>query len=246
MWQRAGLLAGAAILVGACSVDVGAGTAASSPSVTPGARPLPVGQSDLAPGRYVTDEQFPVRITFEVPDGWFAWISNAQIAGVVVNNGIGDGASGWGVTFWIVDNVYSDQCDPGSKVDPPVGPTVDDLVTALSSLPGYRATAPVDAIVSGFPGVEFELTAPEYGEECLQHRTWSTPSDEPRVMLPGETNRLQILNVDDVRVVVAIVEYAHTTEFEQLRGIPLDPNAHAADQPELRQILESIRIESWS
>jgi len=54
----------------------------------------------------------------------------------------------------------------------------------------------------------------------------------------------EILDVDGVRLVLAIVEYAHTTEFEQSLGIPYDANAHVADHPELRQILDSVRIES--
>ena len=65
-------------------------------------------------------------------------------------------------------------------------------------------------------------------------------------MYPGETNRIQILDVDGVRLVVAIVEYAHTTEYEQDLGIPFDADAHVADQPELRAMLESMRIESRS
>ena len=215
-----------------------------APSPTPIPQSLPNGGPNLAAGSYVIDEPFPVRITFDVPDGWFSWISNAYIAGVIVDNGVGDGGSGWGTTFWIVDNVYADPCDPGSQLDPPLGPSVDDLVTALASLPGYEATAPVDITASGFSGVELELTAPDYGEECPQHRTWTAESSEPRAMLPGETSRVRVLDVDGVRLVHIITEYAHTTEYEQELGIPYDANAHAADQPELRQILDSIRIES--
>ena len=63
-------------------------------------------------------------------------------------------------------------------------------------------------------------------------------------MLPDETNRIQILDVDGVRLVLTVVEYAHTTEYEQASGIPFDAYAHTADQPELRQMLDSMRIES--
>lgn len=217
----------------------------ATPSPTPIAQSFPNGGPNLAPGRYAVDDPFPVRITFDVPEGWFSWVANADVAGLLVDNGVGNGGSGWGVTFWIVDNVYADPCDPSTELEPPLGPSVDELVTALSRLPGYEATTPTDVTVSGFSGVELELTAPEYGEECPTHRTWSAATfSEPRAMLPGETNRLQVLDVDGVRVVIVIVEYAHTTEFEQAAGTPLDPDAHAADQPELRQILDSIRMES--
>ena len=212
-----------------------------SPTSTP--QPFPNGQSDLPPGTYMIAEPFPVQIAFDVPDGWFAWISNADAAGMIVDTGTGQG-SGYGVTFWIVDNVYSDPCDPATQLDPPLGPSVDDLVAALSNLPGYRATDPVEVTISGFSGVQFELTAPDYGDECPTHHTWTARASEPRGMLPGETNVLRILDVDGVRLVISSVEYAHTTEIEQAQGIPYEADAHLADQAELRQIIDSIRIES--
>lgn len=243
-------LAAAAVVVAALLGIrfLGPGLSIGGPEATPSPTPIPQsfpnGGPNLSPGAYVIDEPFPVRITFDVPDGWFSWISTANVAGLIVDNGVGDGGSGWGTTFWIVGNVYADPCDPGSLLDPPLGPSVDDLVTALASLPGYEATAPVDITVSGFLGVEFELTAPDYGEECPQHRTWTAERSEPRAMLPGETSRVRILDVDSVRLVQIITEYAHTTEYEQALGIPYDPNDHVADQPGLRQILDSTRIES--
>lgn len=212
--------------------------APSDPASTPTPEPM---------GAYVIDDPFPVRITYDVPEGWCIWVSNAAVYGLVVDNVVDGRAeecnSGWGPTFWIVDNVYSDPCDPNSELEPSLGPSVDDLVAALTSLPGYEATTPAEVTVSGFPGVEFELTAPEYGDECPHHRTWSTAS-VARSMMPGETNRIQILDVDGVRLALTIVEYAHTTEYEQSLGLPFDANAHVADQPELRRMLESIHFES--
>lgn len=200
--------------------------------------------SNLSPGTYAIEAPFPVRVTLDLPDGWFSWASNASVVGLVVDNSMGDGASGWGPAFWIVDNVYADPCDPTSKREPKLGPSVDDLVAALTSLPGYETTVPTNVTVSGFSGMELELTAPEYGDECPAHRTWSTAGSDPREMLPGETNRIQILDVDGTRLVLSIVEYAHTTEFEESLGISFDADAHVADQPELRRILDSMRIES--
>ena len=220
--------------------NVGGPNAPSGPTSIPETIP---NQTSLTPGSYAIDDAFPVRITLDVPAGWFAWISNAEVAGLMIENDE-DTGSGWGPAFWIVDNVRTDPCDSSSELDPPLGSSVDDLVTALTSLPGYEATAPTDVTVSGFSGVEFELTAPEYGEECADHLTWTTAGSEPRGMMPGELNRIQILDVDGVRLVITIVEYAHTTEIEQADGIPFDADDHAADQPELRQILDSVRLES--
>jgi hypothetical protein len=211
------------------------------PSPTP--TPQSIHEGSLSPGTYMIDDPFPVRITFDVPDGWCSWISSSDVTGLVVDNRVEDCNSGWGPAFWIVRNVFADPCEITSQLDPQLGPSVDDLVAALASLPGYEATTPTEVTVSGFSGVEFELTAPEYGDECPDHRTWST-SSVSRTMLPGEMNRIQILDVDGVRLVLTIVEYAHTTEYEQSLGIPFDANAHTADQPDLRQMLDSMRIES--
>jgi hypothetical protein len=44
-----------------------------------------------------------------------------------------------------VDNVVADPCsdqETAELLDPPVGPSVDELATAISSLEGYEATAP--------------------------------------------------------------------------------------------------------
>ena len=224
---------------------LGVGPNMGGPEPTPEPTPVPRIFSQgatLTPGNYLITQPFPVDITFAVPDGWYSWVSNASAAGMMVDNG--SGGSGWGVTFWIVDNVYADPCDPDSLLQPSLGPSVDDLVAALNSLPGYAASDPVNISVSGFSGVQIELTAPEYGEECPTHVTWSATSSEPRSMQPGETNQVRILDVDGVRLVINSVEYAHTTEIEQAAGVPYEADAHAADQVELRQIMDSIRIES--
>lgn len=214
--------------------------------VDPTATPTPTGTAVADPGGrrpYVIDAPFPVRITLELPDGWRSWASTADLHGLVVDNAMGEGNSGWGPAFWIVQNVYADPCDSDSGLDPQLGPSVDDFVAAVAKLPGYQATAPTPVTVSGFDGVQFELTAPEYGDDCAAHRTWTT-SSYTRSMEPGETNRIQVLDVDGVRLVLTIVEYAYTTEYEESLGIPFDANAHVADQPELREILASMRIES--
>lgn len=224
------------------SPNVG-GPGPADPSATFSSTPAEASASTPSARTYRIDAPFPVRITLDVPDGWRSWASTADVHGLVVDNAMGEGNSGWGPAFWIVENVYADPCDSGSPLDPQLGPSVDDLVAALAGLPGYEATAPTPVTVGGFDGVEFELTAPEYGDDCGAHRTWSTPSFT-RSMFPGETNRIQVIDVDGVRLVLAIVEYAYTTEYEQSLGIPFDADAHVADQPELREILASMRIES--
>ena len=70
--------------------------------------------------------------------------------------------------FWTAENLYADPCNPTSgELEPPIGPSVDDLVAALSKQRGFRATDPVDVTVGAFRGREIVLTALDLGERLL-------------------------------------------------------------------------------
>ena len=72
-----------------------------------------------------------------------------------------------------VGNIYADPCQ-WELVDPPFGPTVDDLVSAWANVPGFDATATSDVTVDGYAGKQIEFTVPDYNEdEC---RTGGTAS----------------------------------------------------------------------
>ena len=69
----------------------------------------------------------------------------------------GDTAPAW-LTFNIVDEVFPDPCGaPGDRHLDPAGPTVDDLVTALTHIKGYDAGAVTNVNVGGLPAKSFEL-----------------------------------------------------------------------------------------
>lgn len=210
-WRRATVLTLIALLATACGVDVGASASdsGSAPSASATAtlssaaaspRELPV-EGDLAAGSYSLSD-FPVAITFDIPPVeppavWFV-CSPSPVEQAVCKESTPAAVSA--VTFQIVDNVVagcSDQ-ETAELLDPPVGPSVDDLVTAISSLEGYEATAPMDITVSGFEGKEFTLTAVTHG--C--GATWAT-ADRVTGMGTGESNLLRILDVDGVRVVIS-------------------------------------------
>ena len=42
-----------------------------------------------------------------------------------------------------VSNIYTNGCAPNSLLDPPVGPTVDDLVTASANIPQLAAAVAI-------------------------------------------------------------------------------------------------------
>jgi len=228
-----------ALLVSACAAGPGVGEPSSTPSPTPSASPSPspaaclrplldLGATPvLSPCAYVL-EQFPVGITFDIPEGdppgWHVGKSNP---GAAILLWYTPPEISWGLTFWSVDNVYVDPCDAAAgELDPPIEPSVDELVTALSELPGFQATAPVDVTVGAFPGKKVELTALDSGDDCPQPIVFRAGEDQADLS-PGDTIALQILDVDGVRIVVFTIE-------------PSEPDA--AVQAELQQILDSIRI----
>lgn len=224
-----------AILAGCSSASPTSPSPATSlPSVEPSADPSSLARplrdlgstAILDPGTYVLD-QFPVDLAFDIPDGdppgWHVGYSRADVATVLWYT---PPELTYAFAFWTADNLYVDPCDPAAgELEPAIGPSVDDLVAALSSQPGFRATDPVDVTVGAFPGKEIELTALDLAEDCPAVVPWSG-ADDTVGLATGETIRVQILDVDGVRIVT------HTLE-------PAQPDA--AVKAELQQILDSIR-----
>ena len=57
--------------------------------------------------------------------------------------------------------MYADPCQwQDGYVDPPVGPTVDELATALANQPQRGDAVPVDVSIDGYQGKMIELTVP--------------------------------------------------------------------------------------
>ena len=231
LWRHLILLTGLALLVAACAADVGttspppASETASTASAAASPRELPT-EGDLTAGSYSLSD-FPAAITFDIPASeppavWFPCSPSAVELAVCHEWATQQIVA---VTFQIVDNVVAGCADQETAelLDPPVGPSVDDLVTAISSLEGYEATAPVDITVSGFEGKEFTLTAVTHG--C--GATWAT-ADRITGMGSGESNLLRILDVDGVRVVIAGAYNASTPDDEVAT---------------MEQVMDSVQIE---
>ncbi len=64
--------------------------------------------------------------------------------------------------LWRARNLTADPCHwrSGGELDPPVGPTADDLATALVEQAAGNASAPTDVTVGGYPGKRVELSLP--------------------------------------------------------------------------------------
>ncbi|MGQ0607490.1 MAG: hypothetical protein ACT4OQ_03385 [Chloroflexota bacterium] len=182
---------------------------------------------DLPAGEYLVDDPFPHRIRITVPEGWESHGVAAGLASLCSNECQLPERSG--LAFWDVTNVYTDPCDPGGLADPPVGPNVDVLVTALTELPRHEASAPTATSVGGLDATYLELTADTDLGDCSLGglRGWIAGSDA-RTSPPGDHDRLWILEVDGRRLMIDIAS-------------PSD--ASASEIAELEGMVDSIRFE---
>jgi hypothetical protein len=157
------------------------------------------------------------------------------------------------VSITSVTNLVRHGCRDHSPANPPVGPSVDDLATALADLAPFRVTSPPkDVTIYGYSGKHLELTVPDMPfefrrtgtlfAECTGfdwHRrylmSWITPLLVARggyafygYTAPGATEELWILDVEGTRLVISAVR---------------SPGSPRKDLAEMRAILDSIQIE---
>ena len=244
--RRARAHALAALLaVGACTSSPEAADAPAPSSVAPSetdTAPPVRGMMDfeplgpIEPGTYFIDTDLdpstPLRVVYDIPaEGWSNWIGATKF-------GPDDGHVGVSITT--VVNLVTDGCRDHLAADPPVGPTVDDLATALSELAPFEVTSPPsDVTVYGYPGKHLELTVPDMEfDRCDAGdlRSWIAPMDTAEegdayygYTGPGYREELWILDVEGTRLMIAA---------ERSPGSPPE------DLAELRAILDSIRIEA--
>ncbi len=193
-----------------------------SPTPTPSPQALTVSAGELAAGTYQFTVLGTVDVTLTVPDGW------ANIGGFGAN---GDGTA---VVVWPSDeevaHVYADPCRwQDGFVDPPVGPTVDDLATAFANQPQRGESVPTDVTIDGYSGKTIELSVPDdiNFADCDdgQFQSWEGRTHQE----PGQIDRLYILDVDGQRVLID----AHFI-----------PGTSEADLAEQQAILDSIQIDT--
>jgi hypothetical protein len=204
-------------------------TPSPSPTTSPALTPSPTAPtaSPVAEqlSTLIVDEPFPVRITFDVGTGWILW-GDVGAAGKGWYKHAADPPIGIGMTFWIVTNVLDDPCD-GEPLDPPLGPSVDDLADALAAQPHTVVAQDTAVTIDGYSGRYLEYTANDMSD-CPygRLRRWMT-AGPTREALAGEHDQVWILDVDGTRVVIDAFSFAGST---------------AEDLAALDAIAETIRI----
>jgi len=199
-------------------------SATPSPTVAPSASPTPIPYSIapatglLTPGSVVLDGAFPLTIAFDVPAGWSRQGSTELADLVSVHKVRGDRSPTW-ASWAIVANVYRDPCHSASgPANPPVGPTVDNLVTALTTMVGFHATTPTDVTVAGYSGKRFQLSdtidpATAGCDDTTWLSLWEPASGGATAQVPGATTmQFWVLDVHGTRLVMFTEAYDATAQ----------------------------------
>jgi DNA-binding beta-propeller fold protein YncE len=182
-------------------------TAAPTPATAAAASASPV----IADG-LVVGAPFAVPFTADQPDGWIVnWTAppgGVELAKMQVGSTEYVQAT---VRVFVPTNAYADPCHSSEgPMDPPVGPTVDDLTTALTNLPGVLVTSPVtDITIDGHPGKTFDLESTLLISDCPDDDAWDPMwtydhAGQEDFSGPGQNfhQHIAILDVDGTRVLL--------------------------------------------
>jgi hypothetical protein len=238
---RVGIAAVVVALAIVVAVKVLPGSNVGGPTATPSSiptstvtstsstRPMPADQHGaLQPGTYVAGDPFSLRVTFTLPAGWLGSIGGPYL----VNLGWADKPGG--ISFSIFDKVSADPChSEKGYLDPPPGPTVVDLATALAKMPGIVLTDVAAASVDGYNGKQLTMAAPDSFASCTfssfdGYVIWQLPLGTTRSMSSGERDRVWILDIAGKRLVIVVSDA---------------PGYTSAQRAELQAVFDSIRIE---
>lgn len=216
-------------------------SAGPSPTLSQQPLPLTLHEGRLSAGTYLTNAIDGVRLTFRVPDGW----EGLGEKGLTPTD-VGFGApNGMALAFLRVGGLYSDPCN-GTKGDMVVGPSVDDLATALAGQTAYNPSTPTEITVDGYSGKAIDLQLPSDVDfsKCTNkggdptvpagvggYFVWESAvpgGANVYAQGPGDRFHLRILDIAGVRGVILTQDFADTS---------------AADLAELQAIVDSIQIE---
>lgn len=225
MRLAAPLIVMASVLGAACTSMLPSATSSQPTSATATSTPTtpPLAAGIDGPGTYGLSGA-EVNGTITVPAGW----ENIEGWGVAK----GEGDAFMAVVIWPNDEevaqVYADPCDwSGNFVDPPVGPTVEELANALAAQPQRGNAVPTDVTIDGYDGRLVEMSVPTDIDfaDCDEGNFFSWAGRFHQG--PGQVDLVHILDVDGERVVLI----AHHM-----------PGVSAAGLAEQQSVVESIDL----
>ena len=203
-----------------------------TPSVTvPSVFSVPGEFAELDQETFWVDPDFDtctsLRALFTIPaPGWLAWTGTFKPD---------EADRHVGISIVTVTNLVVDGCHDHGLANPPVGPSVDDLATALAELEPFVVTSPPsDVTAYGYDGKYLEVRLPEAtdlstctGGEVI---SWDTPvlSYPFHGYFLGLIEEFWILDVEGSRLAIITNR---------------SPDSPRADVAEMRAILDSIEIE---
>jgi hypothetical protein len=189
----------------------------SAPSDAPAARgtPGPDSWSEIAAGNHVIATP-QMRIHLTMPAGW-----SGDETGIGLFPGVWTGSLYLAPAPYEVSYVLTDVCAAEADIDLiAVGPTVDDLATALANQTGIQRSGPTDVTVGGYPARRFVLNLLP---ECpTRDGLWADASRTYGFGLRhGETGTVYVVDVSGSRLVItsSAMNGASSDHVAQLEAI---------------------------
>jgi hypothetical protein len=226
------LIVSAPLVLGACSGSSLPSTDSETSPAAPSTSPTPVDSTAVDIHHVIGGGQYP-EYELEVPGGWSSGDEFTTRSGPTV----------MGMSVWDVGEVPRDPCRwKGSLADP--GPSVDDLVAALVAQRYRHASAPAPVTLGGAEGVKLQWSVPtdwkvtgdadfegcdDPGNGHQDFVSWLGDGKGERYQqVPGQVDKLWILEVGDQRLVV---------------DATYSPDSTDAEVKELLAVVESLRFE---
>lgn len=247
----------AGLLATACSTGQGGASATSAPATLPAgpatSAPATASGSTASPSKKpsavdVSDGNLEAGTTYFIYDlrvdgpRWVVltvpaagWVSNDWI--LFRNLPASSDSHVIALSTWTVGNLKLDPCNwEAGAVDPPVGPTVEDLAAALLEQEGPAKGTSTDVTLGGYRGKKIEFSIPsDFDSTSCDDGAFSRweAASEPGgwggwIYGGGMHNAVYIIDVEGRRVVIDTMSM---------------PGASAADLAELDQLIASIRFE---
>ncbi|MDQ4035797.1 MAG: hypothetical protein M3153_07685 [Chloroflexota bacterium] len=198
-------------------------TATPMPSATP--VPAIPTSDDLEGGTYRANAFVPVDVLVTVPDGWIGrgdWL-------LLGPRGV-EPPDGMNIRFGSVSSMYANPLDASDGfVEPPIGPTVDDLVEAIVAHPDWSTSRPTDVSIDGHAGKAVRLTLPAEIELSEgRFLFWRDGQGGDRwAFEPGQIIDFYVIDVDGQRLVLELFSY---------------PGTPATDLAERQAVIDSLQL----